>query len=71
MSARIARHRVLTVARREFVATVTRPGFIATLILMPLLMALIGVLPAVGLVLSGGAEKLLGLKGGGQTNVLE
>ena len=61
---------MLTVARREFVATVTRPGFIATLILMPLLMALIGVLPAVGLVLSGGAEKLLGLKGGGQTNVV-
>lgn len=68
MSRRIASHRVLTVARREFVATVTRPGYIATLILMPVLMGLIGVLPAVGLALSGGTEKLIGLKGGGHAN---
>jgi ABC-2 type transport system permease protein len=70
MSGRIGRRRVLTVARREFLATVTRPGFIATLILMPVLMGLIGVLPAVGLALSGGPEKLLGLKGGGRVNVI-
>jgi len=70
MSGRIGRRRVLTVARREFLATVTRPGFIATLILMPVLMGLIGVLPAVGIALSGGPEKLLGLKGGGRVNLI-
>ncbi len=70
MSGRIGRRRVLTVARREFLATVSRPGYLATLVLMPLLMALIGVLPAVGIALSGGAEALIGLKGGGRINVI-
>lgn len=70
MNGRIGRRRVLTVARREFLATITRPGFIATLVLMPLLMGLIGVLPAVGIALSGGTEKLIGLKGSGQVNVI-
>lgn len=68
MSNRITMARVVTVARREFIATVARPAFLATLILMPLMMGLIGILPAVGIALSGGTEQLIGLKAGGRVN---
>ena len=67
---RTSKQRVATVARREFVATVTRPGFIATLILMPLLMGFIAVLPAVGIALSGGPSKILGLEEPGTVSVI-
>lgn len=56
------RRRILTVARREFVATVTRIGYLVTLIAMPLLLAAIALLPTVGVALSGGEEQLLGMK---------
>lgn len=61
MSSNLHWGRTRTVARREFLATVRRPGYLLTLILMPLFMAVIGVLPAVGLALSGGPQALLGL----------
>ncbi len=54
--------RVAVVARREFLSTVTRKGYILTLIFLPVLMALIAVLPAVGLALSGGEDEMLGMK---------
>jgi len=53
--------RILTVSRREFAATVSRKGYILTLILMPLLMGALGILPSVAIGLSGGAEALVGL----------
>ena len=53
--------KVAVVAEREFVSTVTRVGYVATLFLMPLLLLAISVLPAIGLALSGGPGKLLGL----------
>jgi ABC-2 type transport system permease protein len=59
---RVVGRRVRVVARREFLATVARPGYVATLILMPLFMGLISVLPAIGVALSGGEEQMLGLK---------
>jgi ABC-2 type transport system permease protein len=52
---------VAIVAEREFLATVTRVGYVATLVLMPVLMLAIAVLPAIGVALSGGPGKLLGL----------
>jgi ABC-2 type transport system permease protein len=54
--------RIATVGRREFVSTVSRTGYILTLILMPLLMLGLTLLPSIGVALSGGEEKLLGLK---------
>ena len=54
--------RVRVVAQREFVSTVTRKGYLLTLIFLPVLMALIAVLPAVGLALSGGEDEMLGMK---------
>jgi ABC-2 type transport system permease protein len=54
--------RVAVVARREFLSTVTRKGYILTLIFLPVLMAMIAVLPAIGLALSGGEEEMLGMK---------
>lgn len=54
--------RIATVGRREFVATVSRKGYILTLILMPVLMLGLVLLPSIGVALSGGEEKLLGLK---------
>jgi ABC-2 type transport system permease protein len=54
--------RVRVVARREFLATVTRKGYILTLLFLPVLMALIAVLPAVGMALSGGEDEMMGMK---------
>ena len=62
--------RVFVVARREFLATVTRKGYILTLIFLPVLMALIAVLPAVGLALSGGEDEMLGMKKPHQITVI-
>jgi len=62
--------RIVTVARREFVATVSRPGYIATLLLLPLLMALIAVLPAVAIALAGGTSEIMGLQPPGETSVI-
>ncbi|MCP4871465.1 MAG: ABC transporter permease [Proteobacteria bacterium] len=56
------RRRILTVARREFIATVTRVGYLVTLVAMPALLAAIALLPTVGVALSGGEEQLLGIK---------
>lgn len=53
--------RIRVVARREFLSTVTRKGYILTLIFLPVLMALIAVLPAIGLALSGGEDEMLGM----------
>jgi ABC-2 type transport system permease protein len=50
------------VARREFVATVTRAGYVITLIAMPLLLGAVAFLPTIGVALSGGEESLLGIK---------
>ena len=61
MSRRIAARRVIVVARRELFATVTRPAFLVTLLAMPLLMAAIAVLPAIGIALSGGPAAVLGI----------
>jgi ABC-2 type transport system permease protein len=62
-----ARRRIGVVARREFVATVTRPSYIVTLLAMPLLMAAVGLLPAIGIALSGGPQKMVGLKAPDET----
>lgn len=67
---RVSRRRVATVAKREFRATVSRPGYLVTLVAMPLLLATIGLLPAVGLALSGGVGPLLGLPEGDQLQVI-
>lgn len=53
--------RIATVGRREFVSTVSRKGYLLTLLGMPLLMLGIALLPSVGVALSGGEERLLGL----------
>ncbi len=53
--------RVRIVARREFLATVKRPAYLATLILMPLFMLGVSLLPAIGMALSGGPQQMLGL----------
>lgn len=62
--------RIATVARREFLATVSRPGYIATLLLLPLLMALIAVLPAVAIALAGGTSEIMGLEPPGEISVI-
>ncbi len=59
-----------TVAKREFVATVSRPGYIATLLLLPLLMAVIAVLPAVAVALAGGTSEIVGLKPPGEISII-
>jgi len=56
------RRRIGTVARREFVSTVTRVGYLVTLVAMPALLAAVALLPTVGVALSGGEEQLLGIK---------
>jgi len=67
---RVQPRRVRIVARREFAATVTRLGYVATLFLMPLLMGAVAVLPAVGIALSGGEESMLGLKKASDVSVV-
>ena len=67
---RVQPGRVRIVAVREFSATVTRLGYVATLVLMPLLMGAVAVLPAVGIALSGGEETMLGLKKPGEVTVV-
>ena len=62
--------RVLVVARRELLSTITRKGYLLTLIFLPVLMALIAVLPAVGLALSGGEDEMLGMKKPHQVTVI-
>ncbi len=70
MSARANPRRVRVVARREFVATVSRPGYIATLLLLPLLMAVIAVLPAIAIALAGGTSEIIGLQPPGEVSVI-
>lgn len=64
------RRRVLVVARREFVATVTRKGYLITLVAMPALLAGLAILPSLGVALSGGEDKLLGIKGPDELTVV-
>lgn len=59
---RVSLARAGVVARREFVATVTRKGYLLSLILLPLLVGFVSLLPAIAIALSGGSEALLGLK---------
>ena len=54
--------RVLVVARHEFWSTVSRVGYIVTLIGMPIGLVLLTALPALSLALSGGPQSLTGLK---------
>ena len=70
MSRRASPERIATVARREFLATVSRPGYIATLVLLPMLMALIAVLPAIALALAGGTSEIIGLQPPGEASVI-
>jgi len=70
MSSRTSPKRIATVARREFVATVSRPGYIATLLLLPLLMAFIAVLPAIAIALAGGTSEIMGLQPPGEISVI-
>jgi ABC-type Na+ efflux pump permease subunit len=70
VSARANPRRVRVVARREFVATVSRPGYIATLLLLPLLMAVIAVLPAIAIALAGGTSEIIGLQPPGEVSVI-
>ncbi len=64
------RRRVLTVARREFVATVTRKGYLIALVAMPALLAGFALLPTLTVTLSGGEEKLFGLKPADEVSVV-
>ena len=60
-SGSVGRRRVLTVAKRECLSTITRRGYILTLVLMPLLLVGLTLLPSLSVSLSGGPEALLGL----------
>ncbi len=60
----------MTVARREFVATVARKGYLITLIAMPALLAGLAILPSLGVALSGGEDRLLGIKGPDEVTVV-
>ncbi len=67
---RVSLARAMVVARREFLATVTRKGYLLSLILLPLLLGFISVLPAIAIALSGGSEELLGLKSPNEVMVI-
>ncbi len=62
--------RVLVVARHEFWSTVSRVGYIVTLIGMPIALVVITLLPALSIALSGGPQALTGLKDPDEVTVI-